>query len=178
MSELYFIALIPPHPIKETVEEIKLDFSRKFGPAHALKSPPHITLFPPMKLQESELILLKKRLVVFSKNENSFELSAFRFSSFPPRVIFIDFEQSIELETFYQRLMNALEEQPMRTFSPHMTIAFRDMKPSVFHKAWQEYKSKEINFNFLVDQLYVLKHDGKKWQIHKGYPLKGSITNL
>lgn len=177
MYGLYFIAIIPPNPHKEDIEKIKQEFCQKFGPIHALKSPPHITMVPPMKLQESELNLMNKRIKSVIKHEKSFELSAFRFSAFSPRVIFIDFVKSNELRDFHNRLTNILEIESKYQFSPHMTIAFRDMKPPVFHRAWKEYKHKSISFKFLVDQLYVLKHDGKKWQTNGEFLFADSTTN-
>ena len=36
----------------------------------------------------------------------------------------------------------------LRGFHPHITIAFRDLKKQVFHKAWEEFKDKKYNIDF------------------------------
>src|SRR6476619_3234024 len=57
-SNLYFIAIIPPDEICETVTIIKQDFADRFRSKKALKVVPHITLKAPFKFPASENIEL------------------------------------------------------------------------------------------------------------------------
>ena len=81
MSSLYFIAIIPPDPIKSKIENIKLEFSKKYKTLHALKSPPHITLHPPFNMMEDELDDICKALEAVARQEKPFELTASKCSA-------------------------------------------------------------------------------------------------
>ena len=50
-------------------------------------------------------------------------------------------------------------------FHPHMTIAYRDLTPEMFSKAWEEYASKSFTADFEIDAFYLLQHDTKKWNV-------------
>jgi 2'-5' RNA ligase len=169
MSSLYFIAVIPPDPIKSTIEKIKLEFSQKYTAVHALKSPPHITLKPPFSMYKNELGDICKTLDAVASQETSFEITAFRFNAFSPKVIYIDFRKSHSLDALQKRLTKMSDNLKKHRFTPHMTIAFRDLSAALFYKAWKEYENKEIGFSFKVDRLYLLKHVGKKWQIQREF---------
>ena len=63
-SYLYLVALLPPPPVRERVRELKEEMRHRFRAGHALKSPPHITLQMPFRLDsqdESHLISLLER---------------------------------------------------------------------------------------------------------------------
>ena len=170
MSSLYFIAIIPPHPLKSRIEKIKLEFSKKYKTVHALKSPPHITLHPPFSMMEDELDGICKALEAVARQEKPFELRAFRFNAFTPKVIYIDFRKSQTLVALQKRLLNiSVDILKQHRFTPHMTIAFKDLKASLFYKALKEYKNREIEFTFKADRLCLLKHDGKMWQTLKEF---------
>lgn len=52
MSSLYFLAVIPPEPVFSEVMAFKKEMSERFSSSRALKSPPHITLLPPVQGNE------------------------------------------------------------------------------------------------------------------------------
>jgi 2'-5' RNA ligase len=52
-----------------------------------------------------------------------------------------------------------------KDFHPHITVAYRDLKPATFHQAWQEYSNKEYYAAFKVDDFHLLQHDSKHWNV-------------
>jgi len=46
-----------------------------------------------------------------------------------------------------------------------MTVAYRDLTPETFSKAWEEYASKSFTADFEIDAFYLLQHDTKKWNV-------------
>ena len=64
----YFIAIIPPSPILEEVQEIKNYFKDKYESRAALNSPPHITLHMPFFWKIDEEDLLISLLTEFAKS--------------------------------------------------------------------------------------------------------------
>ena len=52
-----------------------------------------------------------------------------------------------------------------RGFTPHMTVAFKDLKKSKFKAAWEEFENRELHFEFAAEKLTLLRHENKKWNI-------------
>ncbi len=57
-----------------------------------------------------------------------------------------------------------------RAFSPHMTVAFRDLTRQNFKAAWQEFQQRQLQFEFTATQLTLLIHDGKRWNVSAEFP--------
>ena len=174
-EQLYFIAIILPEPIKDQVQKIKQEFANCFGATHALKSPPHITLIPPFKTSSQIATEVAEFLEKTSQEVNAFQLIIKDFSCFKPRVIFLNPLLNQELEVMQKHLQKEFYrkfpfgEPSLRPFHPHLTIAFRDLTPKMFYKAWPIYKNKTYGAQFMVDRIYLLRHNGKIWQEFKGF---------
>ncbi len=179
LQQLYFVAIIPPAPICEEIIQLKQYFANHHQSKAALKSPPHITLHMPFKWQERKEQTLIKTVSLFCENIKQFDVSLKNFAAFPPRVIYIDVIENIELNALQKNMAKHLRlnlnllnaDYKNRTFKPHLTIAFRDLRKSEFHAAWDVFKEKNYEQSFQCDQVWLLKHDGKRWQQHKSFPL-------
>jgi 2'-5' RNA ligase len=174
---LYFYALIPPEDIQSYVSGVKMDFKERFESVHALKSPPHITLIPPFRYKSVSEDQLIKTLDNFTFQESKLNLSLKDFGFFPPRVVFIKVDKSEILKSMFYRFKKHMDRKLDLSsftrgsikFSPHMTVAHRDLTRENFNKAKPIYEEKQILFEFEVNGISLLKHDGKKWQvIHSG----------
>lgn len=171
-SNLYFVAILTPEEVSRDITGIKNYIAQRYHSAAALKSPPHITLAPPFhmeKARESELLQVMDE---FARGRSAFDCEASGYSAFAPRVIFVDILPNKPLENLYwalnQHLENALslKNQAARfpSFSPHITVAFKDLTPKNFYRAWEEFKNKKIHHHFGVNALAVLRHNGHSWQ--------------
>lgn len=177
MNQLYFIALIPPGPLKHEIQELKLEVKEKFNSSHSLNAPPHITLLSPFRLEDEDEDKLDSLLEVFSQAFEPIEIRFNNYSTFPPRVVFIDVEKSPKL----MRLQEKLEELARsntelfnynyneRPYHPHLTLAFKDLTKKNFHKAWKEFQDRTFDASFKADALYLLKHNGEKWEVINSY---------
>lgn len=180
--KLYFIAVVPPQKISEEVTKLKDYVAEVYESKAALRSPPHITLYMPFRWDETKENILETHLQDFLSVKTSFELSLRGFDAFPPRVIFINVEQSQELEDLQENIrgvmtkeiLNLQEGNRSKPFHPHLTIAFRDLRKSLFKKAWKEFESSCFNAVFRVDGISLLKHDGTNWQIHNTFLLRAA----
>lgn len=169
-KNLYLIALLPPPDIQEEVQRIKEDFRDRFGAAHALKLPGHITLHRPFWAEHSKELQLKSFLETFAKEQDSFEVNLEGFDSFPPRVIFI---KILNHEPFFRLFGSFRKSFPEKIYMdksqkqtgihPHMTIATRDLKAEIFPEALKFYQSKPYSSSFQAKGLSLFKHDGKRW---------------
>ena len=174
---LYFIALLPPQEILDFATGIKQYFADNYDSKHAFKSPPHITLQPPFEWDSSQIIELEDCLEKFVIGRSSIPIILDGYNAFAPRVIYIDVVQSADLMNLQFELMSNLETNlgivdkvgKSCGFTPHMTVAFKDLKKSQFKAAWNEFDKKELHFEFTASKLTLLKHEDKKWNISKEF---------
>lgn len=179
-NQLYFIALIPPEPIRSEIHKLKLEVKDKFGSSHSLNAPPHITLLSPFRLDEEMEDKLDSLLEVFAQGFEPFEVQLQDFSTFPPRVVFIDVVKSPELVNLQQKLEEIARSKSQmfaynyheREYHPHVTLAFKDLSKSNFYDAWDEFKDREFDEKFMADHLYLLKHDGECWDVTQKFDLR------
>lgn len=172
-DSLYFIALVLPEPQRSVIQQIKEDFASKYGSVHALKSPPHITLIPPFRITNQDEGLVIRFMERFIADMSPFSITVNGFGCFKPRVIFANPVLDVSLVVLHEKLDKRFYDvipvnRPSRKgFHPHITIAFKDLTPKIFHDAWEIYKNKPLMFTFEIDRLTLLKHDGKKWNLYK-----------
>lgn len=177
-ERLFFIALLPPIEIQNQITEIKHYFSEQYKSRHALKSPPHITLQPPFKWLMENTAQLEQQLSLFAQNYSPIPIMLSGFNAFAPRVIYVDVIKTPELLVIHRDLLNYLEQHlniidavaKKRPFSPHMTVAFKDLTRPAFKAAWSEFEQRSIHFEFTTPQLTLLIHNGQKWNIKAEFP--------
>lgn len=168
-KNLYFLAIIPPEPIFSRIFELKRHFQEEHSSKASLKSPPHITLHMPFKMKPGKEVELIRSLS--SLSQENFDITLKNFGSFPPRVIFVDVEQNDQLYLLWKNLMSTMRLMGFtnstykdRGLTPHMTIAFRDLRKAEFHRAWEKFRNEKFSDSFQVKSFYLLKHDGRCWQ--------------
>ncbi|MEA5593359.1 2'-5' RNA ligase family protein [Rivularia sp. UHCC 0363] len=170
---LYFIALLPPQPIQDYANEVKQYFADNYDSKHAQKSPPHITLQPPFEWDTAKLTDLEECLHKFVTGRDSIPVTLNGYAAFIPRVIYIDVVKTPELLNLQADLIMYLETNlgivdkvgKSRGFTPHMTVAFKDLKRENFKAAWVEFENRELHFEFNAKKLTLLKHENKRWNI-------------
>lgn len=175
----FFIALLPPQDIQDYATEIKEYFAQNYDSRHALKSPPHITLQPPFEWPLDTLAVLEQTLSTFAETQTSVPIILKGFGAFVPRVIYINVIKTPELISLQSYLMAHLEDtlgivDPVtksRPFSPHMTVAFKDLTRQNFRAAWPQFEQRELEFKFTASHLALLIHDGGQWNINSEFPL-------
>ncbi len=169
----FFVALLPPQHIQDCANEIKQYFADRYASSGAQKSPPHITLQPPFEWADSNVSLLEQSLKKFASGRKSVPVTLNNFAAFIPRVIYIDVVQTPELMDLQGDLMAYVESDlgivdqvaQTRSFTPHMTVAFRDLTKQNFNIAWREFVARQLHFEFKCDRLTLLLHDGKRWNV-------------
>lgn len=175
-NQLYYLSLIPPEPLREEVRMLKLEMKDRFGAKHALKSPAHLTLQMPFRRPE----LVQEGLIVSLKETASglkpFSLKLSGFDFFEPRVVFIKVVEHLQVQSVHaslrQPLVNSLqltEKELTQKVHPHMTIATRDLTEDNFYRAKPEFEQREFDAEFTVQSLFLMKHNGKFWDIYREF---------
>lgn len=176
-NNLYFIALIPPEDIQKDVINLKMHFKEQYNSKKALTSPPHVTLFPPFQCDQVDY--LKEILEKVAANMEPVEVYQDGFGSFPPKVIYINVEKSEELQAIHEKVVQALANEldipndryGDKPYSPHMTLATKDLTKENFKKAWPKFKDQPFQARWTADAISLLKHNGKYWEVLEEFML-------
>ena len=176
-SELYFIALVPHEKLRNEIRAIKERMRSEYGAGHALKSPAHITLQMPFKRSSTEEPAISDALRRFAFGEGPFTIDLDGYGCFAPRVIFIRITNPEPVRALHRRLKQVLagelqfpKGEIMNDVQPHITVATRDLTKESFADAWPEMKDEEFSGSFQVHSLFLLKHNGKHWDILEEFP--------
>ena len=181
-ESLFFIAIVPPEELQQEVTRLKEEVRDRFGSKHALNAPPHITLHMPFRLKPKKMNLLEGGMQQVADTVAPFEIQLKGFGSFAPRVIFIDVVECSHLMSV-QKLVAVMARRQLGLdnagykdlgFHPHMTIAFRDLKKSVFLAAWQAFENRLFEATFPVNKLSILRYRGGVWQMDREFALHRS----
>ena len=173
-KSMFFIGICPPHPLEKQIHGIKEEFHQKYGVKGGFRSKAHITLQMPFNLainKEEEFISALNDILTEKK---PFGIQLKDFGKFEPRVIFIDVRENDKLESlqksveqFMKRFQIFNSTHKNNGFTPHITIAFRDLKKPTFYKIWNEVKDRDFKETFEANSITVFKHNGKSWDIFK-----------
>lgn len=172
---LCFIALIPPDPIKSEIQHIKLQIKERYASSHSLNAPPHITLLSPFRLREENRSEVEKILYGIAAKNRPFQVQLNNTDTFGTRVIFIDVIKSPELEALQADIEHTARTHAAlfdykydeKLYRPHITLAFKDLSPDNFKRAWAELKHLTYTKSFQADSLCLLIHNGKVWEMEK-----------
>lgn len=171
----YFIALLPPDDVQAEVRQIQQYFAHHYASCHAQKSPPHITLQPPFQWSVENLPSLLQLLNQFAIEHKPIPIILHGFGAFSPRVIYVNVVKTQELLDLQADLIAAcaslgvVDRVATRAFTPHMTVAFRDLSRQNFKLAWSEFQQQQLHFEFTATKLTLLIHDRSQWQIESKF---------
>ena len=183
---MYFIAIIPPQEICDAITEFKKDFADRFNSKTALKIIPHITLKAPFAFSPADIEQVLQWFNHMAVSVPSFEQELKDFGAFRNRrnpVIFVKPVSNESLRKLQNEVIQNFEgtdaagqvmEQELE-FNPHITIAYRDLQPAMFKKAWPEYRLKSFNAMFDVNDFHLMQHDGRMWNSVSNFSLKESV---
>ncbi|WP_407534793.1 RNA 2',3'-cyclic phosphodiesterase [Elizabethkingia miricola] len=163
MNKLYFIAIYPPKSIIKEIKVFKEDLARNYNNSKALKNDAHITLFPPFSRDQD---MEQDIITAFQKIDTHiapFELVLDGFGSFAnPKnpVLFVQPKKSESLNTLHSKVKERFNFIK-NSFNPHVTVGYRDLSFDNFKRAWNFYEHKDYKTKFVVDEIQLLRHDGK-----------------
>jgi 2'-5' RNA ligase len=181
-KDLYFIAIIPPQDICDEITSFKKDIARDYGSHRALKIIPHITLKAPFKMPAAHHAGLFDWFKEMYVDAGPFVVDLDNFGAFNKKsnpVIFVHPVMNIQLATFQKEIIRSFHNHfPQITimdvehkFTPHITIAYRDLEFARFQEAWKIYQDKEYKRTFTVNDFHLLQHDDVKWNVVETYTL-------
>ncbi len=133
----------------------------------------------PFKWKDDKKDHLVSTLSTFFKDQPTFSLQLKDFDVFAPKVIFVAVQADPVLNSLQKGLGRVMAEKLAiynagyrnLVFHPHVTIAFRDLKKQQFYQAWDYFRDHSFRAEFVVDQVTLLRHNGKIWQSEMEFDL-------
>ena len=170
--EMYFIAHVLPAALNEKIIAYKQMMQQRYECRVGLKSPAHITLVAPFWEDAIKETMLIHDLDLISRQQYPFNINTYQFGAFKPRTIYIDVKPNDQLNALKKTVENFLVNKneyhikaESRPFTPHITIATRDMSKSIFHEAWPYFADKRFEQQWEATSVSLLRHNKKNWDV-------------
>lgn len=180
MENLFLVCLIPPASIVEDIVEIRKAISSEFNVHESLKRPVHITLYNPVKItSKAEEQHFFDALEQASYAE-PFTQTVKNFDAFAEHTFYIAVEQTVGIVNLEKEIRTHLKPLKLSSkndnfkFTPHLTLAFRDVTPTVFRQISTAFKDKKFKREFMVSGFSIYKHIDKKWQPYREISFKST----
>ncbi len=181
----YFVGLLLPPAFESQFNKLKQGFAEQFQVKYALQAPSHLTLKMPFRYREAKERELGARLITLLEAQAPFQLQLADIGHFGRRNIHqqvMPSEPLIQLQTtlrsFCKRSLHLVEELSDRNFQPHVTLAYKDLKPSYFEEVLAFARKNAGHGEFLVEQAYLLKKVEGRWRVMVPLIFGGSSENL
>ena len=167
----YFIGLLLPPAFEFQINMLKQGIEAQFQVKFALLSPAHLTLKMPFRYKEAKEKELGLRLTTLLETQAPFQLQLAGIGHFGRRNIHQQVapsESLVQLQTmlrsFCKRSLHLVEELSDRNFQPHVTLAYKDLKPTHFEEVLAFARENAGHGVFLVEQAYLLKKVEGRWK--------------
>jgi 2'-5' RNA ligase len=174
----YYVAIVPEGEIQTYLQELKLHISEQYLTKAAMKSPAHLTLFPPFEVDENMELLLRQTLDRTVALFRPFDLRTNNFDYFPPRVAFVAVEPDEQLDKLERAVRHHLKElsflrstKIQSHFHPHITLGNRDWTPEHFEACRSELQTMTFREKIEVEEVCLLRYIHSQWQIIHRSPL-------
>lgn len=174
---LKLIAIVPPEPVYSEIRKEQEDIASRWGPERALRTPPHITIIPPLLLNADEVGWLYGIAYAIAGTQTPFPIQLKNYSSFKPRVIFISPVVTPELydlhdiwhQAIITKMPHVLAKYPDKPYHPHLTLAHKDVTHPQFDSMWKHYSNKPYQASFNANRFCILTHTESGWSVEKEY---------
>jgi 2'-5' RNA ligase len=179
----FLIALLPPQEIQDYASQVIAELGDRYR-TRTSNAPPHITVQPPFVYELAEIAAVEQYLTQFAERRSPVPITLSGFGAFAPRVLYIQVAKTPELLTLQADLAADLNhhlqitdpKSKTRSYSPHLTVASRQLTRQSFQQAWAELQPRPVEFTFVSDRLTLLIHTGRCWQIQSNFCFQAATT--
>lgn len=168
----YYVAIVPEGEIQIKLQNLKLHISEHYQTKAAMKSPAHLTLFPPFVAEGNSELPLRQTMDRTVALFQPFVLYTNNFDYFPPRVAFVALEANEQLNKLERAVRHHLKElaflrstKIQSHFHPHITLGNRDWTPEQFEACRNELRTKKFCEQLPVQDVSLLRYNQTEWEI-------------
>lgn len=173
-QQTHFIGVLVPDDITLTLEDCRRYMKERYGCRSGFQTPIHVTLVPPFHLNENyttdDLMRAIENDVVPFANELKFTAHVDNFSSFGERTIFAKVLRDEKWTKLRDKVLGAVlkaapgcTKKDQRPFTPHLTVANRDIPEGVVMDALKVMNEMELVEDFEVNNVTVFERRDGRW---------------
>lgn len=180
MNALYLVALLPPEPVFSQTWALKQEVHHLTGSRNAVRLPPHITLLPPLRQPDEFEARCTAALAAFAATQRQFIVELHDFAWFGDRTLFAQVSEAAALKAFHAAFTKwcrlHLPEVPRenRPFTPHLTLATRDLPAAQVPELRQLFAARQYDASFVAESFTLFRHNGQQWQSRATFDLNGT----
>ena len=175
MKQKFSIVLKPDAASSREIKKIMKEISKKYGTYTALrdKKGPHASfIYMDEKIEDRDIRKIITNINKKFSNIPPFEVSITGVTSFRKRyqgsinwVVYLRIVKSKNLTKLYRIINNEIKQYKhgrFKSFTPHITLARKDIDKETFFKILNEYQKRKISYRFTLRYLYAMKRRTKK----------------
>jgi 2'-5' RNA ligase len=176
----FWVGVILPKKISNEMLKIQKKISEKYETHHDLESKigPHFTIIYQENVNEKDFKKIEKVVKEISKKTEPFkaEIKGIR-RFYKNRVIYAKVAKSKELNNLHKKLSYKLRKfgkiRLLRLFTPHITLAYKDITKENYREAFKEFRNKKIFYVFELNRIYIGKaKSSQRIKLFKSFKLK------
>ncbi len=188
MERLYFVAALSDLDLERNFWQMKDEVSKKTGSVKGLRVLPHITEINPFKRSEDDesKIIDQLHAIISSFTPVEINFDGFGYFENPKsHTIYVRVkndpilqEQHKQLNLYARHKLGFDPKHAPLKFTPHMTLAYRDLDKQKFDYAWPDYSNRKFEEKMMLQSLWLLKHDGLCWIPYEEFSFNGKTNSL
>lgn len=175
-----WVGVVLPKKISNDLFKIQKKISEKYKTYHSLESKIglHFTITHQENVNEKSLKEIEKIVNEISKETRPFKIEIKGIRRFyKNRVIYAKVIKSKELNDLNKKLSYRLSKfgkiRLLRLFTPHITLAYKDITKENFKEAFKEFRNKKISYGFQLNKIYIGKaKPAERIRVSKSFKLK------
>lgn len=178
MQKLYKLTIPLPDHLEERVMQFRKEIAHRYRSVAALKPMGHVSLQESFAYDDRMLADMQNKLAEVFDHTAPFRVELENFGAFPSHTIFVAIRNFFPFMQLRDRLYRHLgRENAMpaivssRAITPHITVAYRDLAPEAFDRAWSDFCQREFSGEFTAAAAHLMEHCGK-WRTVRAFPFR------
>ncbi len=174
IQQTHFIGVLLPDDITCTLEDCRRYMNQTFGCRSGHGTPIHVTLVPPFKLPDEfsslDLINEFENKILPLATKLRFDAHIDNFDAFGDRTIFAKITHNEKWKILRDKVLSSVlrvapncTRKDKRPFTPHLTVANRDIPEGVSTKALEVLNQLNLIEDFPVDNITIFERKNSKW---------------
>ena len=175
MKRNFSIVLKPDATSSREIRKIMKDISKKYGTYAAFRDQkgPHASfIYMDEKIDDKDIAKIISNIKAKFSYIRPFEVSINGVTSFRRQyqgstnwVVYLRVVKSKSMTKLYRVINHEIKSYKngkFKAFTPHITIARKDIDKDTFFKILREYRGRDISYKFTLRYLYAMKRRTKK----------------
>ena len=175
-QQTHFLGVLLPEELEAEIEEYRAYMRSAYNCKSGQRTPLHVTLVPPFRLPDEfstrDIESAIQKRILPKADDFRFVSKVSGFGAFSERTLFASVELSPKWTYLRDKTVSALLEacpkctkKDARAFTPHITIANRDIPEGGVKKALSSLGEKELCADFPVNNITIFERKNSLWEI-------------